>query len=214
MAISLGDPRKASCGPGCGLIIICELATLGLLVMQDPTSGRFSSRDFSGHRSGSLTMLRPTGDRDKYGYSIWEVQCDCGTKFVKSCQAFTRRQPLQSCGCGKKGRRQNQTHQQALFKKHKLNAKYRGLSFEISAEEHAALTGSPCAYCGAEPSERPHPFLRARIVSNGIDRIDSSYGYISGNCAPCCSTCNIAKAQMSEVEFRDWISRVYWHLNR
>lgn len=157
-------------------------------------------------------MIRSTGERDKWGYSLWLVRCDCGTEFARSANAFTRAHALQSCGCGTKGRRPKQSHREALFKKHQLNAKYRGLEFELCAEEHAALTQAECAYCGADPVERPHPFLRVSIVSNGIDRIDSSKGYVAGNCVPCCNTCNMAKGQMTTTHFRDWVSRVHRNL--
>jgi hypothetical protein len=40
---------------------------------------------------------------------------------------------------------------------------------------------------------------------NGIDRVDNSKGYILGNCVPCCSWCNRAKADGTLAKFMDWI---------
>ena len=47
------------------------------------------------------------------------------------------------------------------------------------------------------------------ILYNGIDRIDSSQGYFKDNVGSCCKTCNRAKSNLSLVEFKDWISKVY-----
>jgi hypothetical protein len=45
-------------------------------------------------------------------------------------------------------------------------------------------------------------------IYNGIDRIDSSIGYILSNCRPCCRTCNVAKSDLSETEFWNWLTRI------
>ena len=42
----------------------------------------------------------------------------------------------------------------------------------------------------------------------GIDRIDSSNGYILSNIVPCCEKCNIAKGEMSIDEFREHITKI------
>jgi hypothetical protein len=47
---------------------------------------------------------------------------------------------------------------------------------------------------------------------NGIDRLDSSLPYTPVNCVTACSTCNIAKAQMSVSDFYEWIKRVHSRL--
>jgi 5-methylcytosine-specific restriction endonuclease McrA len=43
---------------------------------------------------------------------------------------------------------------------------------------------------------------------SGIDRKDSSKGYILSNVVSCCFTCNKAKGTMSEKEFLEWIDRI------
>jgi hypothetical protein len=49
---------------------------------------------------------------------------------------------------------------------------------------------------------------------SGIDRIDSSIGYIEGNVVSCCSKCNTAKSDMPFDEFRVWAIRLYEKLVR
>jgi hypothetical protein len=54
-------------------------------------------------------------------------------------------------------------------------------------------------------------FLNGDFVYNGIDRIDSSIGYVEGNIVPCCKACNMAKNTMGQDEFMLWVERVYNH---
>lgn len=73
---------------------------------------------------------------------------------------------------------------------------------------------SPCAYCGAAPTLHEHELqymqkTKAPWKHNGIDRVDTTKGYIEGNVVPCCCTCNYAKHTMTVPEFKDWITRIY-----
>ena len=45
----------------------------------------------------------------------------------------------------------------------------------------------------------------------GIDRIDSSVGYIYSNCTPCCSECNFMKQSSSVEEFEKQIIKIAKH---
>ena len=49
------------------------------------------------------------------------------------------------------------------------------------------------------------------VYCNGIDRIDSSKGYVKGNVVTSCKYCNTAKNTMTQQEFKEWIVRVYEH---
>jgi len=66
----------------------------------------------------------------------------------------------------------------------------KGLTFELTLE--ALLTEfwqKPCHYCGD------------LIKTVGIDRVDSSLGYVTGNMVPCCSMCNFMKLTLSQEDF-------------
>lgn len=63
--------------------------------------------------------------------------------------------------------------------------------FGMSYEEFIEFVKRPCIYCG---------FNNGYV---GIDRVDSSLGYVKGNMVPCCSVCNYMKLDHS-VE--DWLS--------
>lgn len=91
--------------------------------------------------------------------------------------------------------RTDQARYRALLK----GAVKRGLEVSLTADEYYTLHSDPCFYCGDSLPETGH----------GIDRKDSSVGYTRSNCRPCCTICNIAKNNMSENEFKEWIVRTH-----
>jgi hypothetical protein len=96
-----------------------------------------------------------------------------------------------------------------LYRQYRLTAKRRRILFQLTKEEFAEITGSNCWYCGVEPNTFVRGFSQAgAFVANGIDRIDNSKGYVSGNVRACCPQCNYAKFQMSEGEFLGWVERI------
>ena len=64
----------------------------------------------------------------------------------------------------------------------------------ISEEEFYELSSKNCYYCGV-------------AGPNGIDRVDSSIGYIKRNCVPCCKHCNYVKGNLSMNHFKEWVKR-------
>jgi hypothetical protein len=86
------------------------------------------------------------------------------------------------------------------YKKHSADA--RSLAFELSEDEYYKLRLSPCYLCG---------HMASQDAQNGIDRIDSSVGYVAGNCAPCCVYCNRMKNAYSLLEFLEKCGRIRVH---
>jgi hypothetical protein len=78
-------------------------------------------------------------------------------------------------------------------------AKSRKLECTLSFELFEVLTSQPCFYCNSPLSETGH----------GLDRIDSNKGYIEGNVRPCCKRCNVAKNDMTEMGFKEWLTKVF-----
>lgn len=72
------------------------------------------------------------------------------------------------------------------------SAKAKGLEFALSDAEFERLTNANCMYCD-QPTTQTH--------RNGIDRVDSTRGYVADNCATCCGQCNIAKKKLARDEF-------------
>jgi hypothetical protein len=95
-----------------------------------------------------------------------------------------------------------------LLTQHKCTAAKRGLAWDLTEKEVIDLWCSPCAYCGSSPTNKFSNSGR-EIVYSGIDRIDSSLGYVSSNVQPCCKRCNIAKNNMTHEEFLAHVAQIY-----
>jgi 5-methylcytosine-specific restriction endonuclease McrA len=83
----------------------------------------------------------------------------------------------------------------------KQKAVDRNKEWSLSPIEAYYFIIGTCEYCGFKPD-----WPNNRI---GIDRVDSSLGYIPSNCVSCCFTCNSAKGEKTVEEFRDWLRRIH-----
>ncbi len=175
-----------------------------------------------GDRYGRLTVvsLHSSGK----GFRSWNCVCDCGeNKIVQS--GILRSGNTRSCGClrsesvkatdNKNSLAKGEASLNALYRVYQNKANLRGIEFDLTKDVFRHLTSQPCQYCGALP-KRVHRTATSRTTGgytyNGIDRIDSRKGYVSGNCNPCCTTCNRAKSDMPLPDFLDWMARIarFW----
>ena len=83
------------------------------------------------------------------------------------------------------------------FSAYKCDAKRGNKIFEIDLDFATSIFLSNCVYCG----QYPNPI-------NGIDRVDSSLGYIKSNCTPCCCVCNQIKMDLSVEEMWNHINKM------
>ncbi len=77
-----------------------------------------------------------------------------------------------------------------------ITTKEKGFPFCMSFYEFKALKhlDSPCHYCGLPPT--------------GLDRIDSSQGYLVENVVPCCYRCNLMKSDLTQADFIAHVRRI------
>ena len=101
------------------------------------------------------------------------------------------------------------------------SAKQKELSFSLTVEQVAALISQLCTYCGRPPSQRISPARQLQLPQRhsifrytGIDRIDSSLGYVEGNVVPCCKSCNEMKSDKTAEEFLALVEAVHEHQNK
>lgn len=101
-----------------------------------------------------------------------------------------------------------------IYSSYKDCAKDRNIIFNLNKEEVENIVFKNCYYCDSIPRERliKRGKKYKSIKYNGIDRIDSSKGYIADNILPCCYTCNIAKSDLTYEEFIDHIENIYLNL--
>lgn len=129
-----------------------------------------------------------------------------GGNGIRSCQ---------SCANRKKGigyRRPNSRYSSArVLGSYKGGAKSRGIDWELTDQEFYSMIELPCVYCGDSKTSLMNGAVEWHPVFmyTGLDRIDSSKGYSSGNIQPCCKWCNYAKRDRSEDDFLSWVERVY-----
>ena len=92
-----------------------------------------------------------------------------------------------------------------MFNKYKLHAFQRSLEFSLTYEEFSQFITKNCFYCKSEPKNTSKNRNNKRtgyiFNYNGIDRMDSSLGYVTNNCVTCCKHCNFAKRKLSVREF-------------
>lgn len=151
--------------------------------------------------------------------SFWTCSCECGKTCVVSGDKLCSGRQI-SCGCqqfaGFKANNQEKENSDSDIKKINLlwshyrnSGKNRNIEFNLSREEIKTLVESYCYYCGIVPSNSMSSCNKKhRFVYQGIDRIDSSKGYITGNVLPCCRPCNTAKGVLHIREFEIWAKRL------
>lgn len=85
------------------------------------------------------------------------------------------------------------------FSSYKRGAKTRNLPFRLTKEQFCNLLNKDCFYCGKKRAY-------------GIDRSESSKGYLLTNCVPCCTVCNRMKWDKGLIFFVKQIKRIFTNL--
>lgn len=167
-----------------------------------------------GVRYGKLIVVRQVFPK-VHNMGRWECLCDCGNTTIVLRSNLPR---TSSCGCGLRTYEDpSQSSLNEMIYAYQNNSKARGLEFALTAEEFRGITSSNCAYCGCSPCQDYRPRRKGMTTipyrHNGIDRVDNSKGYVSGNCVSACFICNRMKFKFSADEFQDHISRIHRHLS-
>ena len=156
---------------------------------------------------GNWTVLRAvSGQRSRE----WLVRCVCGKKRQLETNRVLRQK---SCGCktpeliAARNRKYAHPAQTEVYLGYKRDAKKRGFRWALSREFFLGLTQRNCHYCGVVPS-RKRAHSGEVFTYNGVDRVNSSKGYIKQNVVPCCSICNRAKSDSSVEVFLAWARRI------
>lgn len=178
-------------------------------------------KDITGLQIGYLTAESYLG-ADRHGHSIWRWRCKCGNT-IDIRPNDIRKRSDKSCGCSRKEFRKSRRKTDCVTSV--MNHRYRNMLrrhykhndesvVPITFEQWRDIVTKPCAYCGEEPSQPLINYYTGETVCyvNGVDRVDSSVGYIASNVVPCCVHCNTAKHTLSLAEFFDLIKRIY-HFN-
>jgi len=90
----------------------------------------------------------------------------------------------------------------AQYKVYQTSSKPRQLEFSITSHEFTTMVKLPCYYCGIVQEKG----------FNGIDRLDSTEGYIKDNCVSCCHMCNMMKGTLGPNVFVHQAEHIATHL--
>jgi hypothetical protein len=167
------------------------------------------TKDLTGRKFGRVLVLKYLDKRKHHpsgGWSLlWLCRCSCGKEFETSGSSLLGGN-TKSCGC----LRWKMGPILCYYNRYVRSAKKKNIEFSLSVCSFERLVRRACAYCGKVPDRCPLKSKNyQKTFLGGIDRIDTTKGYISGNCAPCCWRCNRAKAGMTVNEFFRWVSSVY-----
>ncbi len=161
-----------------------------------------------GFKCHTLTVTEYHG-KNRFGAILWLCHCACGQPVIH--QAGNLRRNASKCPVCKLLPPGEKSFNE-LYGGYKHDALARNLAFEIDRDTFRSLIKSNCTYCGAVPAQI---FKRdLALPYNGVDRVDNSLGYVTGNVTPCCGSCNSRKRTDSVEDFLAWVDRVYKHNHR
>jgi len=164
---------------------------------------RSDSANLLGKRYGTRIVTDCVGVY-KSGQKKWLYKCDCGQTGTSISRAIIN---SKSCGClNPKTRHKKPKYDWVDYKERiahvrsaRQKCKKKSPDYDLTDQQiHDFMFGS-CAYCGVEGT------TERRL---GIDRVDSSAGYIKENCVSSCWTCNKIKSTMTIQELTTHLKKM------
>ena len=178
-----------------------------------------------GKRFGALVVESLMASSDSKA-TRYVCRCDCGAT-VETILAHLNQGKTRSCGCQShlqnkefgvpavdkysKGKyNKTEASVRELYSTYRSRCKRKDREWKITYDEFRNLIFGNCSYCGVPPSNQHRTKCHEGTTAyNGLDRIDSSLGYIDGNVVTACSRCNLAKRNMGILEFLSWVDNVH-----
>ncbi len=179
--------------------------------------------DLTHQKFGRLLVIKrvpnPSANKFNEKRAYWLCRCDCGKERIIRGVSLRNGNTF-SCGCFRnerirkiKNKTPGYTAKHAVFCDYVYSARARKLDFTITENEFDELTKRSCYYCGELPSrvviQKNAP---GEFVYNGLDRVDSSRGYVMDNVVACCTMCNFAKSNTDQGDFLRWVEKVYHYV--
>ena len=174
------------------------------------------TKSLVGQRFGKLLVLNRIRQNQT---TLYNCKCDCGKSTTVSHSNL--KEGTQSCGClvietrGSERKPLKEVVSKAICTFYKRNARKRNYEWQLSYDKFLELINGNCHYCGSGLSNTFTWRYKHEVASlpfNGIDRIVNTTGYTNDNCVSCCRTCNSAKGELTFKQFKEWVSKLYNHL--
>lgn len=168
--------------------------------------GKRKAKRMIGRKFGKLTVIS-FSHYDKHMNRVWVCRCECGN-LKKSAGPSLRAGSPKSCGCSS-GLIPGVSGLNTLYATYIRVAKTRGYSWNLSKKKFKKLTQQNCYYCNQQPKNKTyHKNYKGHYIYNGIDRLNSKFGYSVKNTVPCCTKCNFMKNSWTEKEFITHIHKI------
>lgn len=178
--------------------------------------------DLTGQKINMLTVLKKIKRKD--GRHYYECLCECGGKSTAKGSDLRKKKTI-SCGCyrritssinGKNTRKEfGVAAKSRIYERYRTTAIKRKIEFTLSKDMANKLFLRKCYYCNSEPNNKHKDKTYDKFfLYTGIDRIDSSKGYIEDNVVPCCKACNLAKNDTPFEEFVQWAHNLSSNLKK
>jgi hypothetical protein len=160
-----------------------------------------------------------------------KLKCKCHYCHTEKVMSAVNIKKRNSCGCQQKNSdtwksvgAKNKPWQLAcgqaarnnLEFQYKRGAKKRNLDYSLTSEEFDKLVTGNCLYCGDSLTNtiKGQGKTSGDFKYTGIDRVDSSKGYILDNCVSCCWMCNNMKHTTSKEIFINHIKKIYEYVKQ
>jgi hypothetical protein len=151
--------------------------------------------------------------------SFWKCICECGNEITTRGNTLRSGQ-VKSCGkC-----LIEIINKESVFKRRwrsiKSGAKLRNLPVAITYEEFKNVAIKNCYYCDSLPDlswvdsrrlDESGKKIRVYANVNGLDRLNSNFGYLGYNIVSCCATCNSMKSDLTLETFYRKVTEIYEH---
>jgi hypothetical protein len=180
---------------------------------KESLSSRFLT-DLTGKKFGKLIVIKRIDDYISPGGNKvpkWLCKCSCGNETNVISDSLLKGS-TKSCGCGIGKKSFGEATINRVYRNYKNNAKNRKIEFDIEKDFFINMTKQDCFYCGESPNNMAKSNCNnGDYIYNGIDRLDSSKGYIKTNVVTCCKQCNFSKNIMSKEEYISHCKKVVEH---
>ena len=170
--------------------------------------------DLTGQKFGKLLVVELAGV-DKRGNTLWKCICGCGQTRIFATSRL-RIGSATHCGCSHGNKLPpGESNFRAALRSYRNHAKDRNIEWALTRASARAIMEMNCHYCGSPPANvYRNVDSGAEFFYNGIDRVDSSAGYVEGNVVPCCKMCNVAKSDHALDKFKEWVRAAYANMER
>ena len=169
-----------------------------------------SKLNLRGKKFNNLTGVKFSHIEAKYGSNrtMWEFKCDCGNSHI-NIASEVKRGKIKSCGClNIKGKNNGnwkgyEDIGASMFNYYKMNAKKRGINFNITIENLWDIyikQNKKCPYTSIKLNLKNKKTSRLSINAS-LDRIDSLKGYELDNLQWVYKPINNLKNNMTHTEF-------------